>query len=345
MEEVTPHLWHHPTTRRWYIVWQEDGQPRRRSTRTTRRDHASSALRAFILDDGGKVERGPRKRLTAREGLEEWLADRSRPRYGLQPSTIQTYRSVVARVSAVLPARLLLRDVSPHHVRRALDRLETAGTPAREVGKIVRHLRLAFAWLERQGEIRRDPTRAVELPKMRRRRGAAIDQDRYGALLAALDRSIEAAGEFSRDRLEELRDLLEVIWRSGLRSIEAFRLRWESVDLDRATWQVDAPANKGGLRVQPIHRDLLPILRRRRLRGGAGPFSPRIRFTWSAWKKTHREWIGTGFHQLRHAFVTRLALVGEQAAASFLVGHASAQMTEHYTHLTAEDARSVLDRL
>lgn len=346
MEGTTPHLWRHPGTRRWYIVWQEAGQPRRRSTRTTRRDQADAALRTFLIEEtGDALAWGPRRRLTVRAALEEWIEDRSRPRHGLQVGTLRSYRYAVRRVSAVLPPKLQLRDVRPYHLRKAFDRLESGGATAKEIAKLHRILRSAFAWLDRQGEIGKDPSRAVDMPKIRPTRRQPLDPQRYAELLAAVEHASQDAGEFRQDQLEELRDLLRVLWLSGMRSIEALRLRWSGIDLNAATWQVEAPPNKGGIRVQPIHQDLLPMLRGRRLRGGLGPFRPRLRRTWSRWKRLHPEWAGTSFHALRHAFVTRLAQAGNQAAASFLVGHSSAQMTQHYTHLTVEDARRVLDRL
>ena len=112
---------------------------------------------------------------------------------------------------------------------------------------------------------------------------------------------------------------------------------------------VRSPEKKGGVRAVPLHPKAVAVLQRRRLLGGDGPFPApaAVKTAWRRFKarKANAEWRGTNLHAIRHSFVTRLSRQGHQAAASLLVGHHSAEMTRHYTHLTPEDARAVLEGL
>jgi integrase len=55
---------------------------------------------------------------------------------------------------------------------------------------------------------------------------------------------------------------------------------------------------------------------------------------------------GVGFHSLRHTFVTLLAEQGTPLPVTMsLVGHMSARMTRHYTHISANAAREAVERL
>jgi integrase len=52
------------------------------------------------------------------------------------------------------------------------------------------------------------------------------------------------------------------------------------------------------------------------------------------------------FHSLRHSAVTMLKRVGvSDFVARDIVGHESAAISRHYTHLTPDDLRSAMQRL
>lgn len=340
-----PHLWRHPETRRWYGVWQERGKTKRASLKTTKRAVAETALReleaALTVDDWGD-----RSDITLLDAIEEWLTERKKPRRGLAVTTLSDYRTFVKAANGAFSRRLLARKTTPGHIRAALDRLEEGGATPRRQAWFLRHLRMATRWLVREGRIGRDPAAAVDMPRFEAKSIEAMPPAKYQELLDRAGAYLESqVGEVERRRAEGLVDLLQVLWLSGLRSVEAYRIKWDDIDLEASVWMIRSPKNKGGDRPFPIHKDLLPLLRRRRLLGGRGPFSVTHRKEWIRFKQLAQEWKGTNLHELRHAFVTRLSVAGHQAAASYLVGHHSAQMTEHYTHLTPEDARKVLDEL
>ena len=192
----------------------------------------------------------------------------------------------------------------------------------------------------------------------RDRRGAARDaRSPAGGDAGAV--SDDALGHHRRPRRGRDREgpprgaapggLLDVLWLSGLRSIEAVRLQWREVDLDARTWRIRSPANKGGDQVLPLHPELVPVLRPRMLETASeeGPFALEwhVRNAWRRFKGRHNEWTGWSLHSLRHGFVTRVRAATGDAAASHLARHKSKAMTEHYSHFDAGTFRSSLERL
>jgi integrase len=149
-----------------------------------------------------------------------------------------------------------------------------------------------------------------------------------------------------RRQAQTVADLVTALWFSGLRSIEALRLLWVDVDLDRATWTIRSPANKGGTVVLPVHREVLTMLRRRRLLGQAGPFQGvGDREAWRKFKARHPELEQRHLHSLRHSFVTRMVETGNLAAARHTGRHRTPEMTDLYTHVGPETFRAALEAL
>ena len=344
---AAPRLWRNPSSGYWYAVWTELGEKRRRSLRTKSRPAAARALREFAADVAAGWSERPD--LPLQDGLRLWLEDRERPDRKLATSTLNQYRGVVRQLARVTSPQLLADEVRPLDVRAIMDRVaeQYSATPE-TVRKKLGVLSMAFRWMVRQELVRRNPCDAVEPPASRPQRKPALTEEVYGRLCAALEEDVAQAGDtYTRRNREALRDLVEVLWRSGLRRVEALRLEWPDIDLESAAWVIRSPRNKGGERQAPIHSALLPLLRRRQLLGEAGPFVPRrpLENAWVSFKKRVPEWRGTDLHSLRHAFVTRLRRSGGADAAQFLAGHRTAAMTDHYTHFNAEDFRGVLERL
>jgi integrase len=321
-------LWRHPETKSFYVVWQEHGRSQRKSTRTKKRVEAEKILRRFQREKLDPLDHS----LTVADAAERWLREREpdglRP---CQPQTYRDYRLAVDRLVALLGSRAAA-SVTPRMIRHALEELRKQGLSQPSRAKWLRFIRMIFGELHREGEIRLNPVLAVPKPRVEESRHEVLTAERFDALL----------GEVRGSGPQGLADALEILWLTGLRSVELIRLAWEDIDLDRALWTIRSPQNKGGVSERPIPRRVCEILKARR---GLprGPFGPGLRIAWARWKARNPAWTGLSLHSLRHAFVTRLARSGNAAAASFLVGHHSEAMTRHYTHLTAEDVRHLLD--
>ena len=152
----------------------------------------------------------------------------------------------------------------------------------------------------------------------------------------------------------EVRGLIEIGLRTGLRLGDAARLRWEDFSANGET--VEVHTSKTGAVVKLPARGLWEKLGgRRALRTGQvlpqmaalyerddSAVSKLVRRTFEkagiktrakedGWSQARPE---ASFHSLRHTFVTRAIEAGVPAAiVRALVGHSTAAMTEHYTHI------------
>jgi integrase len=158
-------------------------------------------------------------------------------------------------------------------------------------------------------------------------------------------------------------DLVRFAIHTGLRQGEHFGLRWEWVDLQNSVLRI--PTSKSGKpRTVPLNDVAREILRLqpRRLRcpwvwptsspkGGATPGRNHI----NARNFERRVFVPAlqaagienfRWHDLRHTFASRLAMAGEtlQTIAQ-LLGHASVQMAQRYSHLSPGHLRAAVQRL
>lgn len=342
-----PHLWRGPNGY-LYIVYSDRGRWLRKSTKTKKVAAAEAALRKFI--EGGGASGRPERRLTLAQAAREWLEDRSSERVALAPCTVREYALSVERIAEAPIGSLQAEQVEPRDVREFMQRLATGRVPAAAQARLLGHLRMLFRWLMREEILRSNPAEIVEAPRAACGRRPAVTPAQFVALRAAAAGDLKAV-ETETDRREAqlLLDLLNVLWQSGLRSIEAVRLQWRDVDLDARTWRIRSPANKGGDQVLPLHPELVPVLRRRMLETAAevGPFALEwhVRNAWRRFKGRHKEWAGWSLHSLRHGFVTRVRAAAGDAAASHLARHKSKAMTEHYSHFDVGTFREALDGL
>ena len=152
----------------------------------------------------------------------------------------------------------------------------------------------------------------------------------------------------------EVKGLIEIGLRTGLRMGDAVRLRWENFSAGGET--VEVKTSKTGAVVRLPAATLWERLggRRARRTGQVLPklaelyerddsaVSKLVRRTFEkagiktrakedGWSQARPE---ASFHSLRHTFVTRAIEAGVPAAiVRALVGHSTAAMTEHYTHV------------
>jgi integrase len=348
-QSTPPHLWKHPQTRRFYLVWQEPGGiTKRQSLRTEDRLEAEAKLEEVQRDLGEGYDMGNRA-LTLGEAARQWLRDREEPERGLSRKTLYGYQRFVDQLLAVASADQLVADMRARDCRLILRAMRDAFSlsPGSMRGRHVA-FGMMFRWLVRDEVLTRNPVDSLEAPKVEKQRKPALTVEEFQALAMDLENAVEAATDERVERgYQAVRDQVEVLWLSGMRSIESIRLEWEDVNLEAMTWTIRSPRNKGGEKALPIHRGLREVLLRRRLLGGPGPFQPEsyMRTWWRRWKERNPRWKGTSLHSLRHSFVTRLRRAGEKEAAMQLARHASDAMSDHYNHVAPEEFRAALDRL
>jgi integrase len=190
------------------------------------------------------------------------------------------------------------------------------------------------------GAVPADPTK----PKPPRKRPNSEARSREYLTEAEVERLIKAAA----DNRHAHRDatMILVTFRHGLRTVEATRLRWESVDLDRAELHV-ARAKNGKPGTHPLSGRELRMLRRlRREQEPASPFvftsergapfAPRgFRQMIERLGKAAEIGFPVHAHMLRHACGYALANKGQPTRdLQDYLGHKNITHTVRYTELS-----------
>lgn len=268
-----PHLWLNPRSGKWYIQWHRQGRTFRKTTKERKKAAAERHLREFLRQhESVHVDAS---RMTFHVALEEWHAVKSQPRYGLGAKTIREYRILIRQLKEVSTPSLRLLDVTARDVEYMLAELERRHrlAPSSMKKKIVQ-ISGVFRFHQRQRSIDRNPVDGIERPRVRHEPTPEITRKQYDDLIARTERMRdEAETVHDRRHAELLLDFMQVLWLSGHRRIELCRLTWKDIDLRQCTWWIRSPEKKGGVRIEPIHLKLVPILQRLRKDARAGPFN------------------------------------------------------------------------
>jgi len=211
-----------------------------------------------------------------------------------------------------------------------------------------------FGFLLDEGTISRDPSENVSSPRVGRSLPDPLNVDEVGRLIDAVPLT---------DRPEELRDraMLELVYASGMRVTELVSLDLD--DLNLVEGCVRCLGKGGKERVIPVHPKAVDVLRDYIETGlpdlvgkgsGDAVFLNRRgrRLTRQGFwliLKGHAERAGLDTkitpHTLRHSFATHLLRGGAPLRhVQELLGHASINTTQIYTHLTSDHLRAEYDK-
>jgi integrase len=363
----TPGIWKRGS--RYVFSYRVAGKQRWESCRTL--DEARLAKSARTVD----IERGEfdgRSRVTLHEYALEWI-DRyqGRGRRGFRENTRDEYRRLLDQYALKhFPARTKLTEVTPSSVAAFVGWLCEQTRPApteknkdhrallsdQSVRNALTPLRACMANAVREGLLRSNPTRDVDLPHRPTAEGSEGEQ----------------AKALSRDELATLLSLIPSGWQtffellatSGLRISEAVALQWRHLELDgdhphvkvRCAYvkgRMGAPKSRHGRRELPIGYSLVVALRDRRRdtewpgdedlvfpAGNGAVMSQgnlRRRVLKPAAEEACVSWAG--FHTFRHTCATMLFAEGRNAVqVQRWLGHHSAAFTlATYVHLLDGD--------
>ena len=267
--------------------------------------------------------------------------------------TLRNYRSDLLHFAAFLNEEgsdVLTADRMM--ARRYLGALRERGTATASLTRKVSTIRSFYKFLVREGKLESSPLTGLVAPKRERRLPTILSEDELTAI-------IEAADEPTPRGLRN-RAILEVMYASGVRLSEVVGVDLRHLNLEERTVLVRGKGNKerivmiGGRAEQAIRRYLSKG--RPRLATGAESalFVNRDgkRLSGRSIEKIVRQHaLKAGLdqrvwaHLLRHSFATHLLDGGaDLRVVQDLLGHASAQTTQIYTHVTEERQRDKLER-
>jgi len=225
------------------------------------------------------------------------------------------------------------------HVRSFAARSHAGGLGGRSIQRRLSALRTFFGFLQREGELTRNPGLEVPAPKAGKRLPQSLDVDQMARLLAFKPRNVL-----------EVRDLalMELFYSGGLRLAELTGLRLRDLDLAQGSARVLGKGSKQ--RLAPVGRKAVAALQcwlaqRASLarpdcealfvaRNG-GPLSPRaVQLRVAARARAQGLPQHVHPHLFRHSFATHLLESSRDLrGVQELLGHANISTTQVYTHL------------
>lgn len=234
--------------------------------------------------------------------------------------------------------------------RRYLAELKGSGMATASLTRKVSTIRSFYRWLVREGKADASPLTGLVAPKREKRLPVVLSRDDLAAL-------IESADSDSPQGIRN-RAILELMYASGVRISEAAGLNLKALDLGEQTLVVRGKGNKermvlvGGPATRALKRYLASG--RPKLAVGSeealflNKYGSRLSSR-SIQKIVHRHALKAGIdervwpHLLRHSFATHLLDGGaDLRVVQELLGHASAQTTQIYTHVTEERQRETM---
>jgi integrase/recombinase XerC len=276
------------------------------------------------------------------------------------PHTVSAYERDLAQLVAFVKEKKTRvkrpEDLDVFVLRGFLGQLARTHAPP-SIGRKIAAIRAFLRWLERRGEIHKNPAAELELPKVRRPLPTFVNVDAAAEIVEAPD---EDTAEGARDRA-----MLELLYGSGLRVSELVGLDLASLEMDESGGRARVFGKGSKERLVPFgahaRKAILRWLdRRSSLRNGkTGALDPQALFVSRLGRRigvrqvqnlVHRYGaLGAGRadlhpHALRHTFATHLLDGGaDLRAIQRMLGHASLSTTQRYAHVSIDHLTKVYD--
>jgi len=310
----------------------------------------------------------PRREATSKalpEDLALGLADFQealRVEAGLSRNTLVAYRSDLNAFLAFAAARGAKRcgAIRPAHVVDWLAERREEGLAESTVARGLAATRMLMRHLAVEGRIPRDPTAKISAPALRPALPRTLAVDEIERLLDAPAKAPAAKGTRAGSAWKAERDraLLEVIYACGARVSEAVSLRTSEIEPSLRVLRLVGKGSK--TRIVPLGqrarealtawigggRTKIPDATRAQEVFLSKSGRPMTRI--DAWRVVREAARRAGLsgkvspHTLRHSFATHLVEGGaDLRSVQEMLGHASIQTTEVYTHLDAGHVTSL----
>lgn len=282
----------------WVVRVKLDGRWTRRSLRTTNKREAQRNL--------AKLDLGEQKQERLAGAVERWLIE--------QEGRTLTDKHLRDLQLAAQDLATKFGALSPSDVTRSM-----LLPWFQENTRRLRLVRPFFRWCVAEELRPTDPCigAAQYLKRKEPKRTPRLSDEQVEALLADL-----------KQHAPKLHPLVLFLSQTGVRSVDATRLRWKDVGEGRVL--IKPGKGKGHTRLIPATVDLAPGHPEALV---FGLNKSQLEGAWRRFKKRHEHWAGTSLHSLRASVNSRLVEQGQEALARAMLGHSSADMTAHYTRL------------
>lgn len=236
-------------------------------------------------------------------------------------------------------------DVDTPDIIKHLIALRNQGLGARTRARHLVSIRGFFRFLVREGLLKNDPARMVDLPRSGLKLPGVLPVSEVERLLAAP----------RPDTPRGLRDaaMLEMIYAAGLRVSELVNLRFQDVNTEAGFVRVMGKGSRErmvpiGMHARKRLDDYLSGGRPRLLKKAASPYlfiarAGRPMTRQGFWKLLKRYAAAAGItreltpHTLRHSFATHLLEGGaDLRSVQTMLGHSDISTTQIYTHVSRE---------
>lgn len=373
-------VWRHPKSKYWSACWTERGRRMKRSTKETDRKKAmqtavSLEKAAVMAERGALTEASARNILadifqtstgqrlnfyTVRAWFDYWLLQVEE---GRAAGSYTRYQSVSNRFLGFLGERSEsgIETIRPDEIASFRASEVESGRGATTANANVKTLGVAFGLAKRHGIITTDPTKALT-PLRKTQKGGGKEpftMEEVKALVAE-----------GNNGDKEWKTLILCAFYLGGRLQTMATLRWSNIDLAKKT--ASFRERKTGLAMTiPLHPTLESHLLSLTAPDADAPLMPRIAAMPSSGRSGRSEQFkklmaragvtaaklqdgkGAGhdvysksFHSLRRSFVTEQANAGVDIdIRKKLAGHASDEMSEHYTSRDIATLRKGIDSL
>jgi len=215
-------------------------------------------------------------------------------------------------------------------------------------------IRLWFRWMHRQGVIRKDPTKTLELPRTAYRLPTILTKQQVEKILAQPDAGKPIG---IRDR-----SIMEVFYSTGIRRTELMRLKIDDVDRERGVVTIREGKGRRDRTVPIGGRALLWLdqyLSRARATIATEPNTGTIFLTstGASFTPNHLSWLVRKYicaanltkngacHIFRHSMATHMLENGADTRyIQEMLGHARLDTTQIYTHVSIRKLKQVHTR-
>jgi len=270
-------------------------------------------------------------------------------------ATVRAYRSDVEQFIEWVGRQDITTpvDVNRMLLRRYIAAMTTRKLARRTIARKASAIRRYFAWMVRSGHLPTDPSVGLSAPGASGRLPRVLRDDE---LIQVLDNPPGTTANDSPAIRSRDDAVLELLYGSGLRVSEVCGLRPEDLDLSRR--RVIVWGKGGKQRVVPMSAPAVEALEQwlghgRRILATASSPSDAVFLNQKGTRLGTRDVrrildrrapSPTHPHALRHTFATHLLDGGaDLRAVQELLGHSDLSTTQHYTHVSKERLRTVVD--